>query len=158
MHFIQRSPIKATKLYKFFLPPLFLLSLEGCIAQYESRGHLADHEEIEKIVPHQDQIHDVIKKLGSPSTTDPFNKRKWYYIGTKTKNVAFLDPKVEDHNVYAIHFDEHWVVERVETVDGSKAVELQVVKRVTPTAGHETTAIQQILGNFGRFSTNKKKD
>jgi outer membrane protein assembly factor BamE (lipoprotein component of BamABCDE complex) len=51
-----------------------------------------------------------------------------------------------------IVFDDAGLVKSVEHYDQSASKEFALAKRVTPTEGHSMNAIEQILGNIGRFN------
>ena len=59
----------------------------------------------------------VVKILGTPSSTGVFDDKSWFYISRKTKQLAFLDPDVLDQQVYVVRFDGNGVVASVDRKD-----------------------------------------
>jgi outer membrane protein assembly factor BamE (lipoprotein component of BamABCDE complex) len=54
--------------------------------------------------------------------------------------------------VLVVRFDEQGILEEIGTLRGEDGQEVVLVSRETPTAGHELTLIEQIVGNIGRFN------
>lgn len=128
------------------------LALAACTPRYDTRGHVATPGSIEKLEVGKQTRDDVIKLLGSPSTTATFDDETWYYITQKTETVAFYAPETIDQHVMALKFDKAGVLKDVRnyTLQDGKAIDM--VERKTPTAGKELTVIEQLFGNIGRFS------
>src|SRR3546814_9779903 len=76
------------------------LALTACGNTVQVRGNTPDPEDVAGIQPGIHSRQDIIDLLGSPSTVSTFEDRKWYYIGQKTQQVAFMKPEVlssEEH-------------------------------------------------------------
>src|SRR3546814_6592966 len=104
---------------------------------------------------------DIIDLLGSPSTVSTFEDRKWYYIGQKTQQVAFMKPEVLDRNVLVITFDETGLVEGTQHYDMADAQNVDPVGRETPTEGRRseehTSELQSLLRiSYAVFCLKKK--
>ncbi len=127
------------------------LLLGGCAQPLKVRGNLPDPEVIGEIATGIHTRDDVKDKIGSPSAISTFEDDKWYYIGQKIKQFAFLKPKVVERSVLVVSFDESGVVDdtRLYTLEDGRIID--PVDRVTPTEGREITFLQQLLGNLGRF-------
>ncbi|MEQ9609710.1 MAG: outer membrane protein assembly factor BamE, partial [Kiloniellaceae bacterium] len=95
---------------------------------------------------------DIVDLLGSPSTVSTFQDRKWYYIGQKTEEIAFMKPSVIDRQVLVVTFDEGGLVEGTQIYGMDDAVDIEPVDRETPTEGRDLTLLQQLFGNIGQFS------
>ncbi|HWA42890.1 MAG TPA: outer membrane protein assembly factor BamE [Hypericibacter adhaerens] len=124
----------------------------GCSPTIDTRGNLPDADNVLKIQPGIDTKNEVAQLLGSPSTTGTFNDNKWYYISTRTRSVAFLEPEIEDQQVLIVSFDKTGVVDDLKVLGLEDAKQIEPNERVTPTLGRELTIIQQLLGNLGRFN------
>jgi len=129
------------------------VALSGCGNTVQVRGNTPDPEDVAGIQPGVHSRQDIVDLLGSPSTVSTFEDRKWYYIGQKTQEVAFMKPEVLDRNVLVITFDNTGVVEGTQHYDMADAQEISPVERETPTEGRDLTLLQQLMGNVGRFST-----
>lgn len=128
------------------------LALSACGNGVQLRGNTPDPEDVAGIQAGIHSRQDVIDLLGSPSTVSTFEERKWYYIGQKTQQVAFMKPEVLDRNVLVITFDETGVVEGTQHYGMADAQEVDPVARETPTEGRDLTLLQQLFGNIGKFS------
>ena len=128
------------------------IALTGCQAKIVQHGNVPDEDEVVQIQPGQDDKNRVEQLLGSPSTTGTFGDDVWYYVSKRTSQTAFFEPDVIDHGVLAIAFDSQGIVQDLKVYDKSDGRLVAMVDRQTPTHGNELTIIQQMLGNFGRFS------
>lgn len=126
--------------------------LGGCQEKILQHGNVPDEDQVVQIMPGQDDKNRVEQLLGSPSTTGTFGDDTWYYISKRTAQTAFFDPDTIDQGVLAISFDGQGIVEDMKIYDQADGRLVAMVDRTTPTHGNELTIIQQLLGNFGRFS------
>lgn len=129
------------------------VALSACGNTVQVRGNTPDPEDVAAIQPGVQSRQDIIDLLGSPSTVSTFEDRKWYYIGQKTQEVAFMKPEVLDRSVLVITFDETGLVRDMERYGLDDAQQIDPVERETPTEGRDLTFLQQLFGNIGRFST-----
>jgi len=127
--------------------------LSACGNSVQLRGNTPDPEDIAQIQPGVQSRQDVIDLLGSPSTVSTFEDTRWYYIGQKTHQVAFMKPEVLDRQVLEIIFDRTGVVEATRTYNMADAQDIDPVDRETPTEGRDLTLLQQLFGNIGKFSS-----
>ena len=72
--------------------------------------------------------------------------------------LSFLAPKILKRRALKIRFNYEGIVKEIKEVDSTKLVEIEHIKRTTPTTGKELTVIQQIIGNVGRFGSAVEKD
>ena len=128
------------------------LALSGCSPMVQTRGHVKAPEWEEVIQPGVAGREEVLQTLGSPSTRSSFGQETWYYITTKRESYAFFKPEITDQDVLAVTFDSSGLVENIEKVGKEGLSEVDYTSRETPTAGHELTFMEQLLGNMGRFN------
>jgi outer membrane protein assembly factor BamE (lipoprotein component of BamABCDE complex) len=95
---------------------------------------------------------EVLQRLGSPSTAANFGDETWYYIRSTSRTKAFLKPSVSDQEVLELHFDADGRVASVERYTSEDGKKVEFAKAKTPTTGQRMGAIQQLLGNVGRFN------
>jgi outer membrane protein assembly factor BamE (lipoprotein component of BamABCDE complex) len=131
---------------------LLALGLGACVASVDNRGNLPEPEKLAQIQPGSTTRDQVVKILGTPSSTGVFNDKSWYYISRKTKRVAFLDPDVLDQQVYVVNFDGRGVVNSVDHKELKDGRDIQPAPGATPAPGRELTFVEQVLGNIGRFN------
>lgn len=127
-------------------------ALIACSPTINQRGNLADPELLSQITPGVTTRNDIEILLGSPSSTTTFGDKTWYYIAARTETLAFYEPTVREQQVIAVDYDDDGTVTGVRRYGLDDAREIEVVERVTPTSGKKLTILQQLVGNFGRFS------
>ena len=130
---------------------LMSLAAAACSGDLVTRGNLPDAELIAEVEPGRDSREDVVDKLGSPSSISTFLDRRWYYIGHKTRYVAFFKPEVVERSVFVVAFDDTGLVDNASLYTLEDGVIIDPVSRTTPTEGNELTILQQFFGNIGRF-------
>ena len=131
--------------------------LAGCASNVDQRGKLPERDKLASIRPGSTTKDEVVKILGSPSSTGVFDGRNWYYISRKTEQVAFFDPDVMDQQVFIVNFDDKGVVKGVGHKDLKDGREIEPAPGATPAPGRELTFLEQVLGNLGRFNSSSKK-
>jgi outer membrane protein assembly factor BamE (lipoprotein component of BamABCDE complex) len=137
---------------KIWLPALVLfLLLPACTATESNRGNMVEDFRLSELTPGVSTRSNVLKSLGSPTTTAPFDDQTWYYIGQKMEQRGVFDPDVVQERIVVASFDEAGILQRLEEVDADR-LSVPTVDRETPTGGNEITALEQIIGNIGRFN------
>ncbi|GAB6053642.1 outer membrane protein assembly factor BamE [Magnetospira thiophila] len=131
------------------------LLVTACAPRIDTRGNLPDRERLSEVRIGEFTRDDVIDVLGSPSSTSAFGDEVWYYISKRTETTAFWAPEVKERTVVVLRFDQAGHVAELHEVTLDEGNRVILVDRVTPTAGHELTLIEQLFGNLGRFSPKK---
>lgn len=132
---------------------LIAAGLIGCAPDVERRGDLPEKTDLAQIHPGTTTRADVVKLLGSPSSTGIFDQDSWYYISKETRQISFFDPKILDQQVYVISFDGNGVVKSVEHKTLQDARNVPMAPGATPAPGRELTFMEQLVGNLGRFNS-----
>jgi outer membrane protein assembly factor BamE (lipoprotein component of BamABCDE complex) len=127
------------------------LSLSSCVAQVATHGNTVEPERVGQIVPGISSQQDVEGLLGSPSSVSVLDGQEWYYIGKRSRSIAFLEPDVLERQVLSIRFNPDGIVQSMDTLGADHGREVHLVKRETRTRGNDLTIVQQFLGNVGRF-------
>lgn len=130
---------------------LALLPL-ACSPTVAERGNLLADAQLAEIHPQDSTRSDVLRVLGSPTTKSTFNENIWYYIGQETEKRGILDPEVTNERVIVVAFNEEGYVDAIEEVDSNR-LDIPYARDKTPTYGNETTVMQQLLGNLGKYNT-----
>lgn len=133
------------------------LGIVACAPRVHNQGTEVDPERLSKIEVGKTNRDQVLEILGSPSNSSSFGPEVWYYINQRVHSTLFFQPEVDDRKVVVLAFDENGVVSDIETVGLADGRKVTPVDRVTPTAGHELTIFEQVLGNFGRFTKKPQK-
>lgn len=134
----------------------FALGVSGCAPIVNTRGHMVEPERLAQIQPGKSTADDVLQTLGAPTSVGSFDTRSWYYIGQVTERTAFFEPDVVERSVVVVKFQPNGLVKEVRNVDKNEGQELEMVDRVTPSAGHEMGILEQLLGNVGKFNPTSK--
>ncbi|MGH6979893.1 MAG: outer membrane protein assembly factor BamE [Stellaceae bacterium] len=127
-------------------------ALASCGPPDDLRGNNPDKKMMASIKPGVTDKASVTKLLGSPSSIASFDPNTWYYISQETQNVAFFKPRVKDQKVVSISFDKKGVVNKVAYLGINDSVDVVPNADKTPAPGREFTLLEQLIGNFGRFS------
>ncbi len=127
-------------------------ALTACTPTTELRGQFIEEDRLASVKEGVDNRDSVTDTLGTPSAIATFDTDVWFYISTKQERFAFFNPKILERNIVAVEFDaqDNVAATRRYTLKDSRIV--QIVGRETPTKGRELTFLEQMFGNFGRFS------
>ncbi len=126
--------------------------LSACTPFVNVHGQVPNPDDLELIEIGRSTRQDVEQRLGTASTSSVFSNNVWYYYSETTEQVAFLAPEVKERKIIAIVFAEDGKVENIATYTKEDGKPVELVSRVTPTAGNELSFFQQLFGNIGRFT------
>jgi outer membrane protein assembly factor BamE (lipoprotein component of BamABCDE complex) len=124
--------------------------LAGCAPTISNRGNILDPDKLATVQTGTSTREDVVKSLGTPTEVSTFDDKIWFYIGRQTEQYSFLDPEVLKQKAVEVKFDDRGVVTEVANLDLAEAHDVDLVARETPTYGHDSTLIQQLLGSLAR--------
>ena len=131
---------------------VFLPMLSACETIVDQRGFAPTPGSVEKLEIASQSREDVVRLIGSPSAVATFNPNTWYYISQKQESYAFFKPSMIEQNVLQLTFNESGRLQAMKKYDLENSRDIEMVSRITPTAGKELTILEQIMGNVGRFS------
>lgn len=129
------------------------VSLTACTPSVATHGHTLDEAQIAQIEPGRSKQQDVLRLLGSPSSLASFDDQTWYYVSQRTEKVSFYQEELVSQDVVTVLFNDEGVVSGVNRHGLDQTAQVDPVDRVTPTAGEEPSAFEQIIGNIGRFGS-----
>ena len=124
-------------------------SLVGCAPTVSNRGNIIDPDKLAEVKTGESTREDVAKILGSPTQVGTFDENVWYYFGRNTVQYAFLNPEIVAQQAVEVHFNDEGIVTALNKLDPGEAQDISPVDRRTPTYGHETTILEQLVGNLG---------
>jgi outer membrane protein assembly factor BamE (lipoprotein component of BamABCDE complex) len=127
-------------------------ALAGCGFPPDARGNDPDKVALSAVKPGVTDKASVTQLLGSPSSVATFDTNIWYYISQETQNVAFFKPRLKNEKVVAISFNDKGVVQKIAYLGLADHREIVPNPDATPAPGREFTLMEQLVGNFGRFS------
>jgi outer membrane protein assembly factor BamE (lipoprotein component of BamABCDE complex) len=129
------------------------LCTSACTATVTTHGHAVSPDALSSIQPGVTSREEVSRLLGSPSTIGTFDTERWFYVSQRNEVVSFYQADITAQDVVEIAFDGNGLVKDVRTHGLEMAQNVEPDPNKTPTLGNELTAIQQFLGNVGRFNT-----
>lgn len=118
----------------------------------QTRGDRVDSEQLKQLVPGVSSQADATALLGSPTAKDTFDPNTWIYVSELTRPVVAGTQTVETQHVVELRFDNQGVLRNVTALGPRDALPVTVVSRTTPAPGTETSVMQQLFGNIGRFN------
>ena len=124
--------------------------LPACTAIRESRGYLVDPLLTETIQPRIDNQQSVEGTLGRPTFISQFGTPTWYYVSSITGQRPFNRPRIREHSVLAVEFDEAGRVVEVKRSGVEQVVFLDPNGDKTPTLGRERGFLEDLFGNIGQ--------
>jgi outer membrane protein assembly factor BamE (lipoprotein component of BamABCDE complex) len=127
--------------------------LASCTANVSTHGHTLSAEDLERIRPGVTSREEVARILGSPSTVGTFDKERWFYVSQRNEVMSFYKADITQQDVVRIDFDANGIVSDVRMHGLEMAQAIDPDPNKTRTLGNELGAVQQILGNIGRFNT-----
>lgn len=136
---------------RIFIVLSLALFAAACTPTQTVRGNIVEDYRLAEITPGISTRQNVLMSLGSPTTQAPFDENVWYYMGQRTEKTGIFDPKVTDEKIVVVAFDEEGIVQVAQVIDNER-IDIPRIRDKTPTGGNDITAIQQIMGNLGRFN------
>lgn len=151
-NFASRRPVAGRRYSRLVHAVALAGLLSACNATTELRGHVIEEDIFQAVKEGVDNRQSIADTLGTPSAIATFDSDVWFYISTKQKRVAFMNPELLERTIVAVEFNELGNVNatRRYTIKDSRLVSF--VGRETPTRGRELTFLEQMFGNFGRFT------
>ena len=116
----------------------------------ESRGFINDPLLTRSIQPGIDNRRSVEGTLGRPTFSSQYGEQTWYYISSTTGRRPFVRPRIRQHAVLAVRFDDAGNVASVDRSGIDQVVYLQPDGDKTPTLGRERGFLEDLFGNIGQ--------
>ncbi|MFK7868018.1 MAG: outer membrane protein assembly factor BamE [Roseobacter sp.] len=126
-------------------------SLSACSAQYSNHGYVPPREDLEQIDVGVDTYDSVIEALGSSASGSVLNENALFYVRSRVRVFAMLQPEVVDREVVAISFNNSGVVQNIERFGLERGNIVAFERRVTNSGVTDTPFLRQLLGNIGSF-------
>jgi outer membrane protein assembly factor BamE (lipoprotein component of BamABCDE complex) len=131
------------------------LPLAGCSlfqAQSTTRGDPVDINSLKQLTPGVTTQADASALLGSPTAHETFDDNSWIYISQITRPRIGRLPGVLQQRVVVLNFDGNGVLRSVKVYGKNDARAISMAPGTTATPGAETSVLQELFGNVGRFS------
>lgn len=138
-----------TKLTCLFLVALFFAA---CTPVQKIHGNIIEDKKVAQLEVNKSTQKDVIRILGTPTTTSTVDNQTWYYIGQKTAQTGLYKAEIEERRVIALDFDAEGLLINMSSLSEKDGQDVDVSARETPSSGRKFTIMQQLIGNLGRFN------
>lgn len=138
------------KALKIGLVAVLGIGLAGCSSIRESRGYVVDASLVDAIQPGLDNQRSVELTLGRPSFTSQYGQPTWYYVSSVTGRRPLVRPRIKQHSVLAVRFDQAGNVVAAERSGIDQVVFLSPDGDKTPTLGRERGFLEDLFGNIGQ--------
>lgn len=126
------------------------LALAGCSSILEPRGYIIDQALMDTVQPGIDNQTSVEGALGRPTFTSEYGEPTWYYVSSVTGRRPFRDPRIREHSVLAVRFDDTGLVLAVDRTGIERVAYFNPNGNKTPTVGRERGFLQDLFGNIGQ--------
>ncbi len=123
--------------------------ISSCVSKKIVNGNLPDADMISILKVGKDDKNSVVDLLGDPSFRGSLGDNSYYYVGTLSSKVAFLNPSVEEQYILELNFDKKSLLKSIYFYDKSSSADIAMSSLETKSDGAKQTILQQLLGNFG---------
>ncbi|TMM54827.1 outer membrane protein assembly factor BamE [Sulfitobacter sabulilitoris] len=148
----MRITINVRSAARFGLVAAVLLGLGACSPSYRTHGYVPPRDDLDQLALGVDTRASVEDALGPPASGGLLDDSSYYYVRSRVRQFAILEPKVVEREVVAISFDAAGVVQNVESFGLEQGRVVPLARRVTSSGVTDKTFVRQLLGNIGRFS------
>ena len=125
------------------------IAATGCTSIREPRGYIVDATLLQTVQPGIDNEQSVAGTLGRPTFESQYGQKTWYYVSSTTGRKPFVRPRIQEHSVLAVTFDDAGNVVETERTGLDKVVYLTPDGDATPTLGRERSFLEDLFGNIG---------
>ncbi|MEM1352855.1 MAG: outer membrane protein assembly factor BamE [Pseudomonadota bacterium] len=127
------------------------LGLSACGPLYSNHGYIPPQEDLDQIVVGLDTRDTVQETLGSGGATSVLEDNALYFVRSRVRTVAMMEPEVIERNIVAVSFDNNGVVSNVETFGLERGQVVRLTRRVTDSSVAGKGFFGQLVGNIGRI-------
>ena len=152
MHTTHHASKASRSGLRFAIAAAALLSLGACSASYRNHGYVPPQEDLEQISIGVDTRASVQETLGPAASSSVVGDTGLYYVRSRVRSFAIMEPQVIEREVIAISFDGRGVVRNVERFGLEKGQVVPLARRVTDSGVTNKTFLRQLLGNLGRYN------
>ena len=146
---------RAARLAAVLAGVLALAPVVGCSffeAPEQPRGNRVDADLLHELVPGTSSRADAAALLGSPTAKATFDENTWIYIGSMTQLRIARTQSIVSQDVVVLSFDNGGILRGIKQTNLDDAYSVGMISRSTPSPGNDTSFMQQMFGNIGRFS------
>ena len=127
-----------------------LALVSGCTSVVDHRVYIAEPVLLHSVHPGIDNRQSVEGTLGRPTFTSQFGEPVWYYVSSITRQKPFASPRISNHTVLAVRFDQAGNVIAADQSGIERVVRIEPDSDKTPTLGRERGILEDLFGNIGQ--------
>ena len=128
------------------------VSVGACSPRARTSGNSPDPKKLSELKTGDISREEVIEFLGSPSSVASFGDEVWFYISEQTETLSWFEPKIKNRLVLALHFSKDGTLSKIKTTGLDESKKVVHIDRRTPTHGSKMSVLEQLVGNFRRFT------
>lgn len=126
------------------------LALAACGGLYTNHGYIPPQQDLDQIVVGVDTLDTVRETLGSGGATSVLEDNALYFVRSRVRTVAMMEPEVIEREIVAVSFTEQGVVSNVERFGLERGQVVRLTRRVTDSSVAGKGFFGQLVGNIGR--------
>ena len=111
-------------IYNFLVLLLILFSLNSCVSQKLVHGNLPDAQLVSILKVGIDSKKTTTQILGEPTFRGVLGDNSFYYVGSVSSKLAFLDPKLDNQFVLELNFDKNDKLKKLYLYDENESIEI----------------------------------
>jgi outer membrane protein assembly factor BamE (lipoprotein component of BamABCDE complex) len=134
---------------------LCLALMAACATVYRNHGYAPTDLELSALEVGVDTRETTAEKVGLPSTSGLLNDDQWFFVQSRFQERPARPPLEIDRQVVVISFNEGGTVSNVERFGLEDGQVVALSRRVTETNIKGVSFIRQLMGNFGRLTTDQ---
>jgi len=141
---------KLTGLTRILCAVGLTLVLSACGGLYSNHGYVPPQEDLDQIIVGIDTMDTVRETLGSVAARSVLEDNAMYFVRSRVKTVAMMEPEVVERDIVAVSFDAQGVVKNVEQFGLERGQVIRLTRRVTDSSVAGQSFFSQLVGNIGR--------
>ncbi|MEO9653086.1 MAG: outer membrane protein assembly factor BamE [Roseobacter sp.] len=140
-----------SKALKACVVVVVLSGVVACGPTYRNHGYVPPQEDLDQIVVGIDTRASVEETLGSVGATSVREDNALYFVRSRVKTLALLEPEVVERDIVAVSFDTNGVVQNIETFGLERGKVVRLTRRVTDSSVGSQGFLRQLINNIGSF-------
>lgn len=131
---------------------VLIATTSACVASYRNHGYIPSSDLLDEIIVGIDTRSSVEDTAGPPSSAGVTETGGYYYVRSRVRSFAYLEPQITEREVLAISFDSKGVVSNVERFGLEDGRVITLERRVTESSVVDRTFLRQLLSGLGRIA------
>lgn len=127
-----------------------LITISCTKPQIHTQGYVVKEKELEMLNIGQTTKKDVLRTLGTPSTLNSFDAKKWYYISEQITTKVMDRKELNSRQIIILAFNDKDILTHIQFKEKADGHYVKPSALSTKTQGKKLTILDQMLGNLGR--------